>query len=384
MRYYITTSEFITRLNTYINSIGNRVGDAAWMDYMTSSIKSLRAGRILPWMKKQVTIPVFSNIFKYPLEDDFDALINAIPPLRTNYAVGQQLMFSTEKEFARIPEIGLAIGWENGEKYLLCKGTSALNDLEVEDFDGEATDYTLSGDAINPVRDDTNFLSGDASLRFDITDSTHTFTISRTIDSIDASEIFNLGTAFIEVYMPTVITSIRLRFGNDSSNYYETALMTNQYCNTSFVADWNELGSSLENATEVGTVDLTDITYIAVVGNNTGVSAKGFAVDGFFLKAGSQQVLSFNSYNIVKESAASSTWQAIVDDVNNLVLWDQDYDDLLLFKCLDKAGFFNYKDVGMVQKADADYAELFRNFENRYPSQEARNKVPYYRRVNTF
>lgn len=384
MRYYINTSEFITRLNTYINSIGNRVGNYTWMDYMTSSIKSLRAGRILPWMKKQITFPVFSNTFKYPLEDDFDALINAIPPLRTNFDVGEQLMFSTEKEFARIPEIGLAIGWENGEKYLLCKGTSALNDMEVDDFDDEATDYTLSGDASNAVRDDTNFLSGESSLRFDITDSTHAFMVERTIESIDASEMFKLGTAFIYVYMPEVITSIKIRFGNDSSNYYETALMTNQYCNTDFVADWNELGTSLQNATLTGTVDLEDITYIAVIGNNTGITAKGFRLDGFFFKAGSSQVLSYNSYNIVKESQDSNNWQAIVDDVNNLVLWDQDYDDLLLFKCLDKAGFFNYKDVGMVQKVQADYVDLFRNFENRYPSQEARNKVPYYRRVNTF
>jgi hypothetical protein len=385
MRYFITTSELITRLNSRINSIGNRVGPDAWMDYITSAIKFLRAGRILPWMKKSYSLSVFSNVYKYPLQDDFNALVNAIPALRSGNTVGQQLTFSTEKEFNRIPSIGIALGWENGQKYLLLKASSALNDEQIEEFDDEATDYTLAGDASNPVYDPTNFRSGESSLKFDVADVTHAFTISRTLsESIDLSEIFNLGTAFIDIFMPTVITSLKLRIGNDVANYYETPIITEQYCDNDFTDNWNQLGINLDQATEVGTVDLTKIDYYEVIGDNTGVSDKGFRVDALYVRAGASQSLSFNSYDIVKKSATENTWQSVVNDVNNLILWDEDYDDLLLYQALKQAGFFNYKDVSLMQVAENEYTKLFSLFENRFPSQEARNKTNYYQRANRF
>jgi len=81
MRYFINTSEMITRLNSYINSVGNRVGNSMWMDYLTSSIKYLRAGRNLPWMRQEYSLQIFNDVFKYPLKDDFDALVDCNPTL---------------------------------------------------------------------------------------------------------------------------------------------------------------------------------------------------------------------------------------------------------------------------------------------------------------
>lgn len=379
MRYFINTSEMITRLNSYINSVGNRVGNSMWMDYLTSSIKYLRAGRNLPWMRQEYSLQIFNDVFKYPLKDDFDALVDCNPPLIGTH-IGKQLTYSTEKEFKRMNNIGVAIGWEQGEKYLLCRAGSCNEDQVLDDFDDEEAVYTLSGDASNPVIDTTNYRSSFASLRFNVAATTNQFIISRTIDSVDVSEVFNLATIFIDCYMPVVLPSLKLRFGNNSSNYYETAALTNQYSNTYFVTDWNQLGAMTSNMTQTGTVDLTDITYIAVVGDCTGVTANDFRLDGLIIRVGVNQALAFNSYNIVKVSDSSNTWQAKVDDVNNLILWDQDYDDLLMFKALEKAGFFNYRDFGIVQKALTDMADLYQLFENRYPSQEARNRVVYYRR----
>lgn len=382
MRYFITTSDLITRANTYINSVGNRVGRDAWLDFITSSIKVLRANRILPWMKREYSLPVFTDIFKYPLTDDFDAIIDCNPPLLTDDFVGKQLIFSTEKEFKKLYQIGLAIGWENGEKFLLCRCNSSSNDTQIDDFDNVATDYTLAGDASNAVSDTSNYRSGSASLKFDVADVTHSFTISRTIDSLNLSTDFSLATVFVQVYMPATLANVKLRIGNSASIYYETSAITKQYSNTDFVADWNELGFLLSDATQVGSVDLTNITYMAVVGDSTGVTAKNFRVDGFIVKVGTNQVLSYNSYNIVRDSAG--VWKAKVTDINDQILWDQDYDDLLLFRILDKAGFFSYRDIDLVQNSQGYYAELEKLFESRFPSQEARNRTTYYRQVNKF
>ncbi len=390
MKYLITVSDLITRANTYINSVSNKVGINTWLDYVTSSIKLLRANRILPWMRKEYSLDIFTDILKYPIPDEFDALILINPAITVGNEVGKQLIYSTEKEFKKMTEVDLAVGWEKGEKFLLAR-KDGYSDQVIDEFDDDATEYTLAGDINNAISDEANFRSGDASLRFDIYQNvSNNFTISRDIDSIDISDIKDLATAFIHVYMPVVLSGgIKLRFGNNASNYYETSLITKQYHDIAFAADWNLLGVPLRNLTEVGSVDDTDITWMAVYCPDTGTvgvssAERGYRVDGFYLRIGNNYEFSYNSLNIVKVSSSDDTWQAKVDNINNQILWDADFDDLLLFRMLDKAGFFNYRDIDIVQKALGDYAELNRLFESRYPTIEQRIKSNYYRRSGTF
>lgn len=378
MRNFIKTSDLITRANTFINSVGNRVGSPTWIEYINVAVRELRSNRNLPQAKKSYSFDVFSDVYKYKLLEDFDAVISStnLPNIK-----GKLPYFSSEKEFKKNYDITLALGWENGEKMLLVKGSSTKDNC-LEEFDSVVDEYTLSGDAQNKVSDSGNYRSGAASLKFDIVNNTGASLIEKTIDSLDISDVVSLSTAFIDVFMPSKLDGVKLRFGNNSSNYYETSLISKQYSDTDFVAnDWNILGSN--SFTEIGSVDLTNITYIAVYLANA-QSVNGCRIDGLYLRQGSAREFSYNSTFIVKKSDSEDVWQSDVDDVNNLILWEKDYIDLPLYKALEKAGFFAYRDNELVQASSSFYNNLTKMFEARYPSQEEHLRASYYKRVNRF
>jgi len=387
MKYFVQVPPLINRANTYINSIGTRIGNELWLDYISSALKLLRAGRTLPWSRQRSSFPVYTDILKYPLPTGFSSLVLLAGPLINGQQVGVQTKHTTEKEFDQISDLSLAVGWEHGDRFLLVR-QDGQSDTEIDEFDDDATDYTLTGDINNAIRDYSEFRSGDASLKFDIYQSvSNNFLIERTLDeSIDISEIKGLARMFIHMKMPTIIPGIKLRIGSDSSNYYETDLLDKQFTDLDFNDDeWNLLSATLSSCSVIGTPVDTAIQYMAIYCPDTdGVIDVDFRVDGFYLRVGSNFVLTYNDYNIVQKSSADKTYQSIVDNVDNLILWDEDFDDLLLYKILDLGGFFNFRDLDLVNKASENYKRLNELFEGRYPSLEEHFHTTYYKRVNRF
>jgi hypothetical protein len=381
--YTILASSLITRANTYINSVGNRVGNLLWYDYITASIKLLRAGRTLPWSRREEILIAYSDVFVYSLPVDFSSLERINNPR----VVGPTLVYSTEKEFKRQSFVDVAVGWDKGEKFLLLRRDGS-RDTQLEEFGDEVIFYTLIGDINNPVSDDSNYVSGNAALRFDLyQSSSNNFTIARTLaDSIDLSEDFALSKLFCDIYMPTVITGgFKLRISTDAGNYYETPLITVQTHGLALQAGWNKLSALCDEMVETGAVDLTNITAVSIICPATGgVIDDGFAVNGFYARVGVSYNLGYNSNQTIITSSTNSILKSVVDDGANLIKWDEDFDDILLFAILDKAGFFSFRDNDVVQKVSQDREQILADFSLRYPSQEMRHKVIYYPKRNRF
>jgi len=381
--YKIEVANLITRLQTASNSIGNRVENNDWYDFITSAIRDLRAGRTLPWSKIDSQINLYTDVIKNSLPSDFDSFIK---PSKNILSAGDSSIkingnYSNEKEFRNASEVLFGLMYNRDGKYLLSryKGES---DLLVDNFGTE--DYTLSGDASNEEIDLSDYILGGNSLVFDISDFTHSFAVEKTIDSIDISDFLREGIATLFVKMPVALESLTLKIGNDSSNYYQITGVSEQSTGESFQVGWNHIKFELKDATVVGSVNSESISWYEISGGNTSITSKNFKLNGLFLRLPSVVDLPYNSKNIVETSDGSGTYQEKVDEGVNQILWEENFEDLLLYKTLEKAGFFKFRDIDLVQRSESEYNKLMTNFNVRYPSNKEKIKSRYYKQASRF
>lgn len=127
--------------------------------------------------------------------------------------------------------------------------------------------WVASEDASGLVADSYRYLGGVASLRFNLSGSTGVgkITISD-MSPKDISSLEDVGAIFKNLYWPsaTAPTSVELRWGSGSSNYW-TKTVTTPHELTTFRQGWNLLRFDWSSATEVGTPDSSAIDYIQVI-----------------------------------------------------------------------------------------------------------------------
>lgn len=380
----IVVSDIIAKGNRDLNSIGVRMESSDWYDYITRAIRKLRKGRTLPWQKREIDINFYSDVFKYALPSDFESFIKPGLPILTGYDESQDLPYSREDEFYSDSSKKLALSWERDSVYLLARITGD-SDLEFDKFDGAASNYTLGGDGSSGQLDNTNFREGSGSLRFNITDVTNQTTITRTLTStVDISDYVNLGYVFSQMYMPTAISSVSIRYGNDASNYYEISTVTTDFTGASYKTGWNVIGFDMQNAVETGSVDDDNIDYFQIIIDNTGVTDTNFRVDGLYFRLGTNYRLPYNSRNVVESASGSGIYQEAVTDGTNVILWEYAFQDLLQWKAAELAAMFKFRDQDLVEYCREAYNMDLIDFNNRFPSNEALISNSYYRQANKF
>jgi hypothetical protein len=381
--YKLQTTNLITRLQRASNSIGNRVENNDWYDYITAAIRELKSGRTLPWQNINYEFSFYTDLVKNALPSDFNSFIKPSQKVLSgqSYDLRIEGNYSSEKEFRNSSEVMFSLMFERDKKYLLSR-YPGKKDSKIDDFNDSDITYTESGDVSNLEIDSNDFILGNGSLIFDITDSTNTFTISRTIDEIDITDFLREGIASVFVKMPSVLQDITLKLGNDSSNYYSITA-TEQFTGDDFVVGWNVIKFDFNSKTEVGSVNNEEISWFEISGDNTGASGL-FKLNGLYLRIPSILEFPYNSKNVVETATGTGIYQEKVDDGVNMIIWEEDFEDLLLFKVLEKSGFFNFRDIDLVQKSTSDYQYLLSNFNARYPSNEEGLKTRYYKRFNQF
>jgi hypothetical protein len=405
----ILVSKIIEKGNRDLNSIGVRMENADWYDYITRAIRELKKGRTLPWQKMETDMDFYTDVFKYDLPSDFDSPIKPNQPLLTSDDEGPYLQYGREKDFYHNNQVKLALAWERGNKYLLAR-IAGTDDLLLDNFDDEATEYTIAGDGSGAVLDDINYREGSGSLRFSIADSTNQTTITRTKDeAVDVTKYVNCGKAFLHVYMPTVITSITLRYRSDKLNsiwedadfdwdsdlgdevweeaqtgYFQISAVTTQANGDSFQVGWNLIAFNLVDAVETGVANYDNVDYFQIMIDNTGVSDVNFRVDGLYFRLPTNYRLPYNSTDIVETSQNSATYQEEINAENNYLLWEDTWAELIQWKTVELAAMFKFRDVELAQYCRQLYQEDLINFNGRYPSNEARPTSQYYKKSRSF
>lgn len=134
--------------------------------------------------------------------------------------------------------------------------------------------WTAGGDASNLQTDNVNFIAYGGSLSFDLAASGSSgYLENSTMDPLDLTNNLNQAVQFLYTYLPTAsdFTSVQLRFGSSSSDYYQVSNTMTQE-DTAFQNAWNLIDYPWLGATVVGSPDVTAINYIRVTWNYNGTA----------------------------------------------------------------------------------------------------------------
>ncbi len=280
--------------------------------------------------------PIFNTVFDYPIAPDVkgNKLIDIFPQVQRipqdiwlqdynqAFDVMKQNIFSMQNMFtmnfnSSLKTIRINAPWLNPP--------IIVNEIDSITNNGTwATGGTASGLAVN----NTNFAQGAASLQFDVTVGTG-YIENSTMVAVNLSEVVNQSSFFVWVYVPTAanLTSVNLRFGSSSSNYYSKTVTQTQQ-GTAFINGWNLCQFEWSTATVVGSPDSSSIGYarvsLVMTGTNTAVKVNGLnSILGTVLQ------YSYYSKYLFRNASTGAYQETVLDDADLINLDTESYN--LLF-----------------------------------------------------
>lgn len=192
--------------------------------------------------------------------------------------------------------------------------------------------WTASGGATGLTLDNVNYVSTAGSLRFNLSAGQSSGTLSETLTSpIDLSAHLNQSTLFIYTYLPTpsAVSSVILKWGTDSSDYYQVTATTTQQL-TAFQTGWNLLPFPWLGATVVGSPNPSQINYLSVTWNYNSTLQTAVRLDNINSNLGSILNIEYYSKYLFRDAITGSYQETVTDD-SNLVNLDTDSYNLLMF-----------------------------------------------------
>ena len=285
----------------------------------------------------QVTPAIYDKIYNYAVPADLK--INKIVDLRpqVNRTGSQNLLQVGSKSF------DLNKSLENGT--LTVENVARVKTLRVN-VAGTApvvlntcngiTDngtWAVGGDAENLSKDTLNYISGGASLKFDLDGSTTSGYLQNTTATVvDLTEDENESSLFLWVYIPdaTTITSFDLRWGEDITKYWNRTVTTAHF--GAFVNGWNLLRFDWDGATLTGAPDVTLTQALRFTVNYDGVADTDFRLDNIISAKGNIWDLQYYSNNIYEDGTTAAVKNRVENDTD-IILLEPTTINGLLFKC---------------------------------------------------
>lgn len=332
--------------------------------------------------------PIYSNVWDYPLPADFkgNAAIDIRPQVNRSYVDLWLQNFNQDFDLAKlnVPLNNFTIQYNNAVKTIRINAPFLqqgilLNDASV--IVGEGT-WSAGGDASNLQQDYVNFVSGGSSLSFDLAASGSSgYLVNSTSPAVNLTAHLNQSNLFTFVYLPaaTNFTNVKLRWGSSATAYWEsTATVTQQ--NTVFQNGWNLLSFPWASATQVGSPDVSNITYLRVTYTYNGTQQTSVRLNQIVSRLGSILELEYYSKYMFRDATTGAFQETVTDD-SNLINLDTDSYNLLFYLCaslavqqqqgLDAAffdnSFFNQK-----------YQEALQLYKGKYKSEKQKTQTQYY------
>src|SRR3990167_2442851 len=218
---------------------------------------------------------------------------------QVNRSIAEQWRLVDEEEFDRKKGLGrniFTITEDDFTKLLRIDGGDSgkvvLNECNSLTANGT---FTASADASNVTLDTDNYISGGASINFDMAAGAATGVVEVTgMTAIDLTDHDEKSSIFVWVYIPDysdaeadTVTNFILRWGNDSSNYWSRTVTVNNEGLT-FYDGWNLLRFDWNGATETGTVAPATIDYLRLtVTKSTSLAADtDWRIDSIVVRRG--------------------------------------------------------------------------------------------------
>lgn len=337
---------------------------------------------------EQITDAIYDQVYDYQLPTDVkgNKIIDIKPQANRNISDNFSQRYSEQFDMYKTNNTFNIVFNNSIKSVRISKSLNAgqvLNQMNGIDINGT---WTVGGDADNLRQDTLTKISGNASLRFDLTGATGIAYIENsTMDSQDLTDKQNIGAMFTWVYIPQSVitngvTSIALRWGSSSSDYWEQTVTSNQD-STSFKTGWNLVRLNWEGATEIGTPDVTATNYSRVTLNYTlGTALTDIRVDNIVARLGTIFDIEYYSKFLFRDSTTGVFAEKVNDD-EDLINLDTDSYNILLDKASQLA-------ARQIQGEDSsfdyttfenDYIRGVRKYKSNYKSEIIKPQNTYYR-----
>lgn len=297
----------------------------------------------------QITNALYDQVYNYIAPTDLkgSAIIDVRP--QGNRATIDNLHQTSTRPFNRFLE-GISVEDNTGVRTLKIAGIGLTAGSTVNECDSVTTNGTwaVGGNASGLIADPLNKLTGSASLKFDITaGGTSSYIENSTMTALDLSAFENAGALFVNVYIPsiTIVTSVTLRWGSSSSDYYSVTVTATQD-NTAFVVGWNTLRFDWNGLTPTGTPVDTAIDYLRVTFGHTTSATTSCRVDSIVARIGSIYLIDYYSKYLFRTSGG--TWIEKPTTGTDIINLDVDEFNLLLYEVAELVAF-------ELQKADSSF-----------------------------
>jgi hypothetical protein len=279
--------------------------------------------------------PIYNTVFDYPIAADVkgNKLIDIRPQVQRlprdiwtqaynqAFDVAKQNIFSLANMFT--------LNFNTGVKTLRVNAPFLNPPIIVNQADNTTSNgtWTAAGTASGLTTNNTNFVQGAGSLQFNTTAGTG-YIENSSMSAVDLTSELNQASFFVYVYVPTGtnLTSVNLRWGSSSANYYTSTVTQNQQA-VAFQNGWNLCQFIWSSASTVGTPTVSAINYVRVSLAMTGTNT-ACLVNGINCILGT--VLEYEYYSkYMFRDAITGAFQETVTDDSNLVNLDTETFNLL-------------------------------------------------------
>lgn len=349
----------------------------------TNPLETIRSARI--------ENAIYSHVYNYAIASDVkgDNGIIDIKPIGFRSRL-DEVNARTSREFSsRRDRDTFSIEIVNGIKTLkLSKKVGTHTVLHGMDSLVSEGTVTGSGDVQNLDTNTLEKVAGYGSIQFGLSGATGQGVITIALPSnIDLSSIEDVGALFNWLSFPdaTRLTNIVLRWGTDSSNYWYKTITTPHdraaFESNVFTlqrADW-------VSATEVGTPDATQIKYLAILINYTGVAPlSNVRLDNITAGGGEAFEATFYSDRFFK--SVSGVWLQKPTEDTDILNIAIDGENIFLYELMliiiqelgEKSLAYSSKWLKEQLNGYGDVPGLYAQYNSRYPSKVLPISQTYY------
>lgn len=340
--------------------------------------------------------PVFDSVFEYALASD----VKGVSILDIRPQVNRTGRDIFNQDYSQQFDLAAQNNGQNGNiSQFNIKFNSSLKTIEINSATSPpaiimntASGTTINGTwvagggAQNLSTNNINWVANGGSLQFDLAAGQFTgYLENSTMDALDLSENLNQATDFLWSWLPTAsaFTNIKLRWGTDSSNYYERTAAVTQ-ANTTFQNGWNQTGYVWKDATVVGAPDASNIVYLRVTWTYDGTLQTAVLLNNITCQMG--QILNYLYYSkYLFRDVITGAYQENVTDNSNLINLDTESYNLLFYQVAYLASqqqqgqaALQYDGAFFLKK----YTDALTKYKLRYKSQLQKPRMMYYKKPN--
>lgn len=373
-------SQSIADCNNELNLVGQRVSTTDYLLYFHRANRYFNTHYKMPTTQRNQDYLVFTGVYEYPLPTDFLAQM----PLERPYEIQTPKFDHTaEKAFVEYRHGQLtSIKFDKENQYLLINYEGGNKDLidGMDTFDGNGT-WVVSDDGSNIASDSQYFTSGTGSIRFTVTPSAgYTTLTNTTLNDFYLDDYKDNGFVFLDLFNPndTSVTSVRIRLGNNATNYYEMTA-TKRYNGQSIINSFGQIGFDLSTKTTVGSpADAMNYCEIRITGGAAGV----YRVDNLMLALPYYFRLPY--YSIYNVKTSTGTYLERPTSIDDYILCPNGFEEAYTYKVLEYAAVEKLEDNGLANYFKNELVLKENQLKTQYPRQNALIQSNWYHSSNRF